>query len=38
MAIEGYGHAPPFMRIQYADRWLDEPYTRDPVTVESARI
>jgi CRISPR-associated exonuclease Cas4 len=24
---ETYGQAPPFMRIQYADRWFDEPYT-----------
>jgi CRISPR/Cas system-associated exonuclease Cas4 (RecB family) len=24
---EHYGHTPPFMRIQYADRWFDEPYT-----------
>jgi CRISPR-associated exonuclease Cas4 len=24
---EHYGQAPPFMRIQYADRWFDEPYT-----------
>jgi CRISPR-associated exonuclease Cas4 len=24
---EEYGEAPPFMRIQYADRWFDEPYT-----------
>ncbi len=24
---EIYGQAPPFMRIQYADRWFDEPYT-----------
>jgi CRISPR/Cas system-associated exonuclease Cas4 (RecB family) len=24
---EHYGQAPVFMRIQYADRWFDEPYT-----------
>jgi CRISPR-associated exonuclease Cas4 len=24
---EEFGRAPPFMRIQYADRWFDEPYT-----------
>jgi len=24
---ERYGQAPPFMRIQYADRYFDEPYT-----------
>jgi CRISPR-associated exonuclease Cas4 len=24
---EHYGRAPAFMRIQYADRWFDEPYT-----------
>jgi CRISPR-associated exonuclease Cas4 len=24
-----YGQAPPFVRIQYADRWFDEPYTPD---------
>jgi CRISPR-associated exonuclease Cas4 len=24
---ERYGRTPPFMRIQYADRWFDEPYT-----------
>jgi CRISPR-associated exonuclease Cas4 len=24
---ERYGRVPPFMRIQYADRWFDEPYT-----------
>ena len=24
---EESGRAPPFMRIQYADRWFDEPYT-----------
>jgi CRISPR-associated exonuclease Cas4 len=24
---EEFGRVPPFMRIQYADRWFDEPYT-----------
>jgi len=24
---EEFGRTPPFMRIQYADRWFDEPYT-----------
>ena len=24
---EEYGQAPPYVRIQYADRWFDEPYT-----------
>lgn len=24
---ENYGQTPPFMRIQYADRWFDEPFT-----------
>ncbi len=24
-----YGKTPPFMRIQYADRWFDEPFTRE---------
>jgi CRISPR-associated exonuclease Cas4 len=26
---EEYGRTPPFMRIQYADRWFDEPYTAE---------
>jgi hypothetical protein len=26
---EEFGRAPPFMRIRYADRWFDEPYTAD---------
>ena len=26
---EEFGQAPPVMRIQYADRWFDEPYTRE---------
>ena len=26
---ENYGHLPPFMRIQYRDRWFDEPYTAE---------
>jgi CRISPR-associated exonuclease Cas4 len=26
---EEFGRAPPFMRIQYADRWFDEPYTAE---------
>ena len=24
-----YGQPPPYVRIQYADRWLDEPYTQE---------
>jgi CRISPR-associated exonuclease Cas4 len=24
---EHYGRTPPFMRIQYSDRWFDQPYT-----------
>lgn len=24
---DAYGQAPPYVRIQYADRWFDEPYT-----------
>jgi CRISPR-associated exonuclease Cas4 len=26
---EQYGITPPFLRIQYADRWFDEPYTSE---------
>jgi predicted RecB family nuclease len=24
-----YGQPPPYVRIQYADRWFDEPYTKE---------
>ena len=38
---ENYGQTPPFMRIQYADRWFNEPFTpqhRDWVVQVTQRL